>query len=165
MVISSSLRLSIFFICCVTSVFLCINSTIPDVKSSELATQVCKNATNFSFCQAAVYSDTRAPEADRYLLSYIVFGLEYKNATNTSDCIDVSLESMEGHAKLEIIEAMQKCQRDYEEAIQAISEALNDLDSETFEGLINWLLLLRIRLAIVKSVSMETLQYQRRIET
>ncbi|CAI9784004.1 unnamed protein product [Fraxinus pennsylvanica] len=115
--------------------FLGSNSATPDVNSSELATQVCKNTTNFSFCQAAVYSDTRAPKADRYLLSYIVFGLAYKNATNTSDYIDISLESMEGHAKDDIIEAMQKCQGDYKEAIQALSEALNDLDSETFEGL------------------------------
>ncbi|CAI9756701.1 unnamed protein product [Fraxinus pennsylvanica] len=111
--------------------FLCPTSAIPD----ELATQVCKNTTNFSFCKAAVYSDPRAPKADRYLLSYIVFGLAYKNATNTRDYIDISLKNMEGHAKPEIMEAMKKCQGDYKEALQAISEATSDLDSETFDGL------------------------------
>ncbi|KAL2475799.1 Cell wall/vacuolar inhibitor of fructosidase 2 [Abeliophyllum distichum] len=106
-----------------------------DVNSTQLATQVCKNTTNFSFCQASVYSDPRAPVADRYVLSYIAFGLAYKNATNTSDYIDFTLKSIKEGAKPEIIEALQKCQGDYKEAIRALSEALNNLDSETFYGL------------------------------
>ncbi|XP_022843074.1 cell wall / vacuolar inhibitor of fructosidase 2-like [Olea europaea var. sylvestris] len=136
MAISGSLRLSIFFISCLIATFLCPSSAIPDVNSPELATQVCKNTTNFSFCQAAVYSDPRAPKADRYLLSYVVFELAYRNATNTSNYIDILLKSMNGHADPEIMEAMKKCQGDYMEAIKTLSEALTDLDSETFDGLV-----------------------------
>ncbi|CAI9755069.1 unnamed protein product [Fraxinus pennsylvanica] len=134
MAISGALHFFIFtlFLCFSTSIF---TSASPHQDSSQLATQICKNTTNVSFCMSAIFSDPLASSADRYVLSYIVFGQAYKNATSTKNFIGLSLKSMKSDENRRVLSGMQKCQGFYEDAIRALSEVMNNLDSETFYGL------------------------------
>ncbi|CAA2994276.1 cell wall vacuolar inhibitor of fructosidase 2-like [Olea europaea subsp. europaea] len=136
MAISGSLPFFIFiftfFICFSTSSF---TSSSPDLNSSQLATQICENTPNVSFCLATIFSNPLASAADRYVLSYIVFGQAYKNATSTNNYIGLSLKAMKSDGNPRVLSGMQKCQGFYEDAIRALSEVMNNLDSETFYGL------------------------------
>ncbi|PIM98839.1 hypothetical protein CDL12_28677 [Handroanthus impetiginosus] len=65
---------------------------------TELATQVCRNTTDFVFCRNAIYSDRRAPDADRVVLAYIAFGLAYSNASDTRNYIASRIKSGGGNS-------------------------------------------------------------------
>ncbi|KAL2467043.1 Cell wall/vacuolar inhibitor of fructosidase 2 [Abeliophyllum distichum] len=138
MAISASLPFFFFLtfsLYCSTSIFPSSVSASSDLNSSQLANQICKNTPNFSFCQAAIFSDPRASAADRYVLSYIAFGQAYRNATSTKNYIGFSLKSIKAYANPTILSGMQKCRGFYEDAIRALSEVQNNLDSESFYGL------------------------------
>ncbi|KAK6149594.1 hypothetical protein DH2020_017119 [Rehmannia glutinosa] len=64
---------------------------------TELATQICKNTTDFNFCRQIIYSDPRAPTADR-----------------------VAVDT-------EILKGLQNCLTDYNEAIDTMAQVLRDL--------------------------------------
>ncbi|KAI5652388.1 hypothetical protein M9H77_29575 [Catharanthus roseus] len=100
--------------------------------ASSLADQVCKNTTNCTFCEQAIFSDSRAPTADRYVLAYISFGLAYVNATHTLNYTDSLLHNATTPTQAP---ALRKCRSFYVEAVKALSRAFNDLDSETFSSL------------------------------
>ncbi|KAI3456618.1 hypothetical protein Pfo_013281 [Paulownia fortunei] len=103
-------------------------------KRIELATQVCRNTTNFAFCRDTIYSDPRAPDADRYVLAYIAFGKAYSNATHTRNYIVSKIKSIEaaGGGKSGILKGLKNCLGYYNEAFRTLSEMLGDLDSESF---------------------------------
>ncbi|KAK4413062.1 hypothetical protein Salat_2953400 [Sesamum alatum] len=102
--------------------------------TTELATQICRNTSNYAFCQEAMYSDPRAVGADRYLLAYIAYRQAYLNATDTADYIasELKSKSMESGGASG---SLRKCLGYYEEAIRRLAEMLGNLDSETFYGL------------------------------
>ncbi|KAK6123907.1 hypothetical protein DH2020_042350 [Rehmannia glutinosa] len=87
-------------------------------KKPELAIQVCKKTTDFKFCRQTIYSDPRAPDADRVVLAYIAF----KNASKIGG----------GGGKSGILKGLKSCLADYNQAIGDLSEVLRDLDDETY---------------------------------
>ncbi|KAJ4704139.1 Pectinesterase inhibitor [Melia azedarach] len=97
---------------------------------TELVDQVCNRTSNYTSCVAALYSDPRTPDADRYTLAYVSFGLAYLNARKTLEHITQLLKnsssSSNSHSQLQI------CQRDYKKGVVNLESALNDLNSETF---------------------------------
>lgn len=96
-------------------------------KKPELATEVCKNTTDFNFCRSAVYSDPRAATADRYELIDIVYRKAYLNATDTRDYIASKVKSGGTES-----ESLKKCLRDYNKAIQKLKEMLGNLNDESY---------------------------------
>ncbi|XP_047944542.1 cell wall / vacuolar inhibitor of fructosidase 2-like [Salvia hispanica] len=90
----------------------------------DLAVAVCRNTTDFAFCRAAVYSDPRAPGADRYELIDIIFRLAYRNASDTRGYIAGKVKSGAGELK--------KCLGDYDKAVAILEGMLNDLNSESY---------------------------------
>ncbi|KAJ6986422.1 cell wall / vacuolar inhibitor of fructosidase 2-like [Populus alba x Populus x berolinensis] len=105
-------------------------------KPTELVDKVCNQTSNYTFCVEALYSDSRAPDADSYTLAFISFGLAYSNANNTRDYYIAELlkntSGQDYHFRLET------CSHDYLRAVSKLGEAYNDLNSETFFGLANW---------------------------
>ncbi|KAG9149448.1 hypothetical protein Leryth_003402 [Lithospermum erythrorhizon] len=115
-----------------------LNPTNYDTLSNELVNQVCKNTSNFQFCQETIYADPQAPEADRYVLAYITFRKAYQNATSTSKHIVALIKNMTnnmGHEKIIQLGSLKECNGYYNEALKVLGQALNDLNSETFDGL------------------------------
>ncbi|KAK4439501.1 hypothetical protein Salat_0285000 [Sesamum alatum] len=131
---SVTILIAFSVLCCfLTSPPPLLSATAAAADRTELATEVCRNTTNFAFCRDAIYSDPRAPDADRYVLSYIAFGKAYSNATDTRDYIAYKIKS--GGGKPEILRGLKKCLGHYEEAVRILAEMLGNLDSETFSGL------------------------------
>lgn len=97
-------------------------------KKPELATEVCKNTTDFAFCRAAIYSDHRAPNADRYELIDIAFRKAFLNASDTRDYIASKIKSGGGGKS----DNLKKCLGNYKKAVQILAEMLDDLNSETY---------------------------------
>ncbi|GFP94146.1 putative invertase inhibitor [Phtheirospermum japonicum] len=100
----------------------------------QLATQVCQNTTDFDFCHQTIYSDPRAPTADRIVLAYIIFGKTYLNATNTQTQIQHKITENEG-GKSDVLNGLKSCVGYYTNAIGALSQVLGNLDSESYNGL------------------------------
>ncbi|KAJ6909021.1 sucrose-phosphatase 2-like isoform X1 [Populus alba x Populus x berolinensis] len=102
-------------------------------KPTELVDKVCNQTSNYTFCVEALYSDSRAPDADSYTLAFISFGLAYSNANNARDYYIAELlkntSGQDYHFRLET------CRHDYLRAVSKLGEAYNDLNSETFFGL------------------------------
>lgn len=94
-------------------------------EKGELATEVCKNTTDFGFCRSAVYSDPRAATADRYDLIDIVYRKAWSNATDTKNYIA-------SHMKSGSEISLKKCADNYNEAIQKLTEMLGNLNSESY---------------------------------
>lgn len=103
-------------------------STIHEPKT-ELAIEICKKTSNYTFCVDSLYADPRTPNADRYTLAYITFGLAYINATTTQDYIT---ELLKKKAEKDRKKRLRRCQRDYNKAVSSLATAYNDLNSETF---------------------------------
>ncbi|KZV32890.1 invertase inhibitor [Dorcoceras hygrometricum] len=118
-----------FFVVC----FSIVNSIRVPPATTELATEVCKNTTIFDFCHTVIYSDPRAPTADRVTLAYIAFGQAHANTTKAVDYIDSWIKSRKEEDKTMV--GMKKCLRFYGWAAQAFSEAMGNFDSESYSGL------------------------------
>ncbi|KAJ0082487.1 hypothetical protein Patl1_09633 [Pistacia atlantica] len=99
------------------------------INTTKLVVQVCNQTSNYTFCVEALYTDPRTPDADRYSLAYVSFGLAYVNATTTQDRITKLLKNA---TTVHDRDGLQTCQSDYKKAINALQSAFNDLDSETF---------------------------------
>lgn len=96
----------------------------------DLAIAVCRSTTDFAFCRAALYSDPRAPGADRYELIDIIFREAYRNASDTRGYIAGEIKSGGGGAN-----SLKKCLADYEKAVEILEGMLNDLNSESYYDL------------------------------
>ncbi|KAL0283573.1 UNVERIFIED_CONTAM: hypothetical protein Sangu_2882000 [Sesamum angustifolium] len=116
---------------------------------TELATEVCRNTTSFAFCHDAIYSDPRAPDADRYVLSYIAFGKAYSNATDTRDYITSKIKS--GGGKPETLRGLKKCLGYYEEAVRILVRCWATWIRRRFRGWINCRLRLKAIHALARS--------------
>ncbi|XP_051125532.1 uncharacterized protein LOC127247631 [Andrographis paniculata] len=101
-------------------------------EAKELASQVCRNTTDFSFCQDAIYADPRAPGANRVVLAYIAFGKAYANGTDTRAYIASRLTSGGANESEGVLTGMKNCLTKYDEAVQTLAQILGDLDSETY---------------------------------
>ncbi|XP_073158967.1 cell wall / vacuolar inhibitor of fructosidase 2-like [Henckelia pumila] len=114
------LFLSFFFLVCFSK------NPIPALSDTTgLATKVCKSTTIFDFCHAVIYSDPRAPTADRVTLAFIAFELAYANTSKAAYQI----------ASRDKDVGMQKCQRLYGWAAQSFSEAMGNMYSQVYGGL------------------------------
>ncbi|GMP37225.1 hypothetical protein CsSME_00009010 [Camellia sinensis var. sinensis] len=102
---------------------------------SELVSSICKNTTNYRFCVESLYSDPRTPTADSYVLAYVSFDLAYLNASHTEDYIDMLLNNTTADCDSRLLQRLQRCSSFYGGAISALSQAVNDLDSETYSKL------------------------------
>ncbi|KAF3451921.1 hypothetical protein FNV43_RR08017 [Rhamnella rubrinervis] len=122
------LGLSAFFIIPIVQPSLA--STIHEPRT-VLAIEICKKTSNYTFCVESLYADPRTPNADRYTLAYITFGLAYVNATATQDYIAQLLKKKAGHEH-DRKQRLRRCQRDYNKAVSSLEAAYNDLNSETF---------------------------------
>ncbi|KAI3466474.1 hypothetical protein Pfo_023137 [Paulownia fortunei] len=132
MAIFGSVPLFTFILSCLTSMLFLSGAA---AGTTDLATQVCRNTTNYAFCRDVIYSDPHSVGADQDFLAYIVFRQAYFNATNTQDYITSELKSMEAGRKSGKLTGLRKCQGYYQEAVQRLAEMLGDLDSDTFYGL------------------------------
>lgn len=113
-----------FFVVCFST------NSIPVLSATtELATKVCKRTTIFDFCRAVIYSDPRAPTADRVTLAYIAFRQAHTNTTKAADQI-ASWIDKDGTQV-----GMKKCQRFYRWAAQSFREATGNMDSQVYGGL------------------------------
>ncbi|GER33834.1 plant invertase/pectin methylesterase inhibitor, partial [Striga asiatica] len=103
---------------------------------NPLATQVCRNTTDFDFCRRSIYSDPHAPTADRAFLAVIIFTNAFLNATDTRDHIAARVKSGGrgggGGGDSGVARGLRSCLRHYDEAIRAVSEVLGDLNDDTF---------------------------------
>lgn len=112
---------------------LCFFSTISSAaaeKPFELATAICKNTTDFNYCRDVVFSDPRAVNGEAADLAYVIFGVTYKNATNTQKYIDSQIKSNPGAASLR---ALNKCRVNYQEIYRTlVYDMLGNLDSESY---------------------------------
>lgn len=129
----------IFFLICscsCTTYLIVSSSSTPVENPTQLVDHVCKNTTDYKFCVQAIYSDPRAPTADRYVLAYISFDLAYLNATHTSDYITLFLKNITARGRSSsqqsLVRGLNVCQSYYQKAVRSLAEAINDLDSETF---------------------------------
>lgn len=104
--------------------------TIAAAQKAELATEVCKNTTDFNFCRSAVYSDPRAATADRYTLMDIVSRKVYLTATQTRDYVASNVKS-----GAESESSLKKCVGDYNKAIQKLEEMLGNLNDDSYYNL------------------------------
>lgn len=104
---------------------LCSLPLFPSAAAEDLAIQVCKNTTDFTFCHDAVYSDSHAPGADRYQLVDIIFRQAYLNATDTRDYIA-------GEIKLGGGGGLEKCLANYNGSVKVLESMLGDLNSESY---------------------------------
>lgn len=103
-------------------------------KVTEIVDKVCKKTSNYKNCVDTLYSDPRTPDADRYTLAYVSFGLAYANAVQTRDRIadELLLHKNDSDSRHEILQNLRICERDYNKAVKFLESALNDLNSETF---------------------------------
>lgn len=120
------LGLSTFFI--ISTIQPSLASTIHEPKTG-LAIEICKKTSNYTFCVESLYADPRTPNADRYSLAYITFGLAYVNASTTQDYVAELLKKEAEHDRKQ---RLRRCQRDYNNAVSSLETAYNDLNSETF---------------------------------
>ncbi|KAL3643301.1 hypothetical protein CASFOL_014116 [Castilleja foliolosa] len=121
------------FICCFILSLSFISSSRERSTEAQLATQVCRNTTDFNFCNQTIYSDPRAPTADRIVLAYIAFGTAYLNATNIQTQIQLKITENEGRkSNSSIDDQLKNCMDHYSDAIGALSEVLGNLDSESY---------------------------------
>ncbi|XP_075664056.1 pectinesterase inhibitor 2-like [Castanea sativa] len=101
------------------------------IQPSNLVKKVCSQTSNYDFCVETLYADPRTPEADRYVLAYVIFGSAYQSATTTHDQITSLLKNATASQR----PRLKRCDRDYTKAVSKLLEAHDDLDSETFESL------------------------------
>lgn len=101
------------------------------IQPTNLVKKVCSQTSNYNFCVETLYADPRTPEADRYVLAYVIFGSAYQSATTTHDQINLLLKN----ATASQMPRLKRCDRDYTKAVSKLLEAHDDLDSETFESL------------------------------
>ncbi|XP_057765185.1 cell wall / vacuolar inhibitor of fructosidase 2-like [Salvia miltiorrhiza] len=114
-----SLMLTVAALCCL----------LPSAAAQkpDLAIAVCRSTRDFAFCRAAVYSDPRAPGADRYELIDIIFREAYRNASDTRGYIAGEIKSGAN--------SLRKCLADYDKAVEILEGVLNDLNSESYYDL------------------------------
>lgn len=91
---------------------------------TDLAIQVCKNTTDFTFCHDAVYSDPHTPGADRYQLIDTIFRQAYLNASDTRKYIGEEIKLGGG--------GLEKCLANYNGSVKVLESMLNDLNSESY---------------------------------
>ncbi|XP_050290809.1 pectinesterase inhibitor-like [Quercus robur] len=101
------------------------------IQPTNLVKKVCSQTSNYNFCVETLYADPRTPEADRYVLAYVIFGSAYQSATTTHDRINLLLKN----ATASQMPRLKRCDRDYTKAVSKLLEAHDDLDSETFDSL------------------------------
>lgn len=120
---------------CSAHLALCL-STIASPRNNvtPLVDQVCAKTSNYSLCVETLYSDPHTPDADRFGLAAVAFHLAYLNATATKDYID-NLLKKNSTSKSQYHKDLQKCASDYEKVVSAIETACNDLNSESYYDL------------------------------
>ncbi|KAG8385926.1 hypothetical protein BUALT_Bualt03G0096000 [Buddleja alternifolia] len=100
---------------------------------NSLATEVCKNTTDFNFCRDTIYSDPHGPDADRVFLAYILVRKIYRNASDTKTYIESEIKSIEaGRENRDLLKGMKKCVGKYKDVNQTLIGLLSDLDSESY---------------------------------
>ncbi|XP_050226973.1 uncharacterized protein LOC126676745 [Mercurialis annua] len=97
-------------------------------RPTDLVNKVCKQTRSYSSCVHSLYSDSRTSEADEYTLAYVAVGLAYANASSTRSRISQLLRKNNGNYK----QPLERCARNYKDAITLLGMADNDLNSETF---------------------------------
>ncbi|KAL3645805.1 hypothetical protein CASFOL_010985 [Castilleja foliolosa] len=120
-------NVSIFTLCC----FISLSAAARHNFKAQLATQICRNTTDFIFCRNTIYSDPRAPTADRIVLAYIAFGNAYLNSSNTQTQIQLKITDSKG-VKSNVLDGLKSCTGHYSNAIGALSQALGNLDSDSY---------------------------------
>ncbi|KAK6149595.1 hypothetical protein DH2020_017120 [Rehmannia glutinosa] len=131
MAVSSTvpLLLTLTVLCCLLPTPLFLSAA---AEKTQLAIEVCKNTTDFNFCRQSIYSDPRAPTADRVVLASITFTNAYFNATDTRDYIASQIKLIGGGGNPDIIKGLKSCLGNYNEAVRAINEVLGDLNDESY---------------------------------
>lgn len=99
--------------------------------ANNLVDKICKQTSGYSFCVTSLYSDSRTPEADQYTLAFISVGLAYIHANTSQHHISELLSNGSSHDHADQ-QRLQRCSRDYSNAVSALAMAYNDLNSETF---------------------------------
>ncbi|KAK6154577.1 hypothetical protein DH2020_008825 [Rehmannia glutinosa] len=130
MAIFRSLPFFTFILSCSTSLLL-----LSTAGTTDLATQICRNTTNYAFCRDVIFSDPHAAGADRDFLAYLIFRQAYLNATGTRDYIKSELKPDESDRSPDTFPGLRKCLGYYKMAVQRLAEMLGDMDSDTFSGL------------------------------
>ncbi|XP_057432870.1 pectinesterase inhibitor 8-like [Lotus japonicus] len=128
------------FLCCfVLPIFLFVYPTNASSRNNAtpLVDQVCANTSNYSFCTETLYSDPHTRDADRFGLAAVAFHLAYLNATATKDYID-NLLKKNSTSKSQYHKDLQKCASDYKKAVSAIGAACDDLNSESYYDLADY---------------------------
>ncbi|KAJ8759652.1 hypothetical protein K2173_009732 [Erythroxylum novogranatense] len=100
---------------------------------NKLVEEICNRTSDYSFCVNALYSDSRTPEADLYILAFISVGLADISGTVTRDYINTLLKNSSSHGD-EYYQRLLTCSDDYNKAVLAIETAYSDLNFESFYG-------------------------------
>lgn len=112
-----------------------------DPSSSELVDNVCNKTSSYKFCTDALNSDPQTSLAeDYYVIAYISFRLAYDNSTNTQRYISQLLgeKNSTSTTTSHDHDLLRRCQGDYKQAIFALSQALDDLNVESFDRLFEY---------------------------
>lgn len=103
-----------------------------DIQPTELVNEVCNQTSNYTFCVESLYTDPRTQNADSYELAYVAFRLAFFKANSTNDLIAKLLKNNTNEGQ-----SLQTCSGKYENAVFALEEAYGDLDSESFDLLLD----------------------------
>ncbi|KAI4343186.1 hypothetical protein MLD38_027719 [Melastoma candidum] len=99
--------------------------------TGEVVRRVCRRASDYEYCVNTLNSDPRSPDADRYLLAYISFGMAFTNASSTLDYISRLLKSGWSN-DTKLADGLRECRKGYKKGVAAMVSANNDLNSETY---------------------------------
>ncbi|GFQ02766.1 pectinesterase inhibitor [Phtheirospermum japonicum] len=132
---TASLFITLTIFCCfiLSPPFISLADAARYKVKAQLATQVCRNTTDFSFCLKTIYSDPRAPTADRIVLAYIAFGNAYLNSSNTQTQIQLKITDAE-NGKSDVLDGLKSCMGHYTKAIGALSQGAGKLGLGSYYG-------------------------------
>ncbi|KAL3645813.1 hypothetical protein CASFOL_010993 [Castilleja foliolosa] len=119
-------NVTLFILCCFISLASAARHNRP-LKCAET------QQTSTSATHTSIYSDPWAATADRIVLAYIAFGNAYLNSSNTQAQIRIKITDNKG-GKSNVLDWLKSCTGHYSNAIGALSQALGNLDSDSYYG-------------------------------